>query len=173
MEMEDDLPAIRVHVEHCSVTLLRDAEVLRNLAGCCKHVGQQRFVFCGNVVQGRDVFSRADEDMYRRLRTDVVEGDDAIVLIGHFRWQFFVRDSAEKARLHTRAGFYHASVRAFQLLESGETHNMIANRKFVGLINSAICEQPGLEAPIALPVLGEGGAVEPHIPAFLETRFNL
>jgi len=95
MEMEDRLTRFCVHVEDGSVTLLCDAEVLGNLARCCKHVGQEPLVFRRNVVQSSDVLSWANKNMDGRLWIDVVKSHNLIVFIRDLRWQFLLRDSAE------------------------------------------------------------------------------
>src|SRR5262252_9476074 len=96
MEMEHRLPCFGIHVENSSVSALSNPRVLRDLSSSRKHVGQERVVFCRNIVHRRNVFSRTNEYVHRRLWVDVMKGNDTVVLICELCWQFLFQDSAKE-----------------------------------------------------------------------------
>src|SRR5215470_3305428 len=57
-----------------------------------------------DVVQRCDMPLRHDEDMGRRLRIDVVEGEDAVVLVDDRSRHLALDDLAEKAVAHDTLG---------------------------------------------------------------------
>ena len=74
--------------------------VLGDLPGHDVQVADQRGVVVVEDVERRDVLSRHDEHMRRRLRVDIAEGDGAVVLLDQLRWDLAVDDLAEQAVAH-------------------------------------------------------------------------
>lgn len=62
-----------------------------------KDMARERFVVLfAQIVKGRDVLLRNNKKMHRRLRNDVVEGDDLFVFINLLRGNFPGHDLAEQ-----------------------------------------------------------------------------
>ena len=55
--------------------------LLRDVARHDEHVAERALVLVAHVVDGGDGLVRNDEHVHRRLRTDVAEGGDAVVLV--------------------------------------------------------------------------------------------
>src|ERR1700741_3235481 len=60
---------------------------------------EQTLLGRGGVMQCGKVFTRADENVSRGLRTDVLESEDVVILIDDFGWNFLGADLAEQAIL--------------------------------------------------------------------------
>lgn len=79
MKVKDRLPGIGVDVEYCSIARSGDSSFCREVARHFEHMRQQLAVIRPDVVESRDVFLGADQDMHRSLRIDVMKRKDAIV----------------------------------------------------------------------------------------------
>ena len=93
--MKNRLASVGVNVDHRSIALLSDTGLVRNLCGNLEHVGQECRIFGTDVVQRRDVLLRADQDVHRRLRMNVVKCVHSIVFVDGPGGQFMFRDLAE------------------------------------------------------------------------------
>ena len=100
VDMKHHLTTIRVHIEHRAVTRFMDPPIPRDLAGCVYHVSHQEILLRREVIQCCDVGLGCDENMDRRLRVDVLEGVDTVVLIHFRRRNLPLDDPAEKTVGH-------------------------------------------------------------------------
>ena len=83
MQMVDGLPAVRVRVDDDPVTALGNPRLPRELAGEPEQPTQ-----CGIVpgrIEGPHVRDRNDQDVRRRLRIDVREGNKVLIALHHRR----------------------------------------------------------------------------------------
>src|SRR5512137_2052741 len=103
VHVEDELPAVLVHVYHGPPARAGHAALSCNLRGHALHLPQERVVGGGQVVQGGDVPARHHQHVHRGLRVDVVEGDDVLVFVDQFRRDLPPDDPAEEAVRHSSA----------------------------------------------------------------------
>ena len=76
MQMKYGLSRIRPAIHDDSESPLRKTIVTRQFNRNSMNFADQRSVLGRNVQHGRNVFSRHDQKMHRRLWTDVLEGND-------------------------------------------------------------------------------------------------
>ena len=100
MDVKNRLAGVAVGVEDRPKSAGRDAAGLRDQRGASHHLADELVVVGGEIVERRDVPPRHDEDVGRRLRIDVVEGDDALVFEDDGGVDFVIHDRAEEARRH-------------------------------------------------------------------------
>src|SRR5262250_146006 len=98
--MKDSLACLGIYIEYRAVSLLRDTKLLGELACHVKHMCQKCSVVRRDIVQARNVFPGADQDMNGGLRIDVVKRKHPIILVSSLRWQFMLPYSAKKTGLH-------------------------------------------------------------------------
>jgi len=79
MQVEDGLPRLGADVRHHPVPVAQPG-IIRDAAHGREQRGEDWSVLVGEGVRVRDVAPRDDEDVRRRARVDVPEGDDVIVL---------------------------------------------------------------------------------------------
>src|SRR5262249_37298215 len=103
-EMEVDvkhvLPAALSHIDRGAPAGVGEPGIVRELRGDDEEVPGERGIGVRQVVQRRDVRPRADEDVRRRLRLDVGEGEGAVVLVDELRRDLTIADLAEEAVGH-------------------------------------------------------------------------
>jgi hypothetical protein len=85
------LPAVIVAVDDEPETVFGDAFGPGDVTSHDEHVAQGALVLVGHVVDRGDRLVRNDEHVHRRLRTDVAEGRDPVVLV-HDGGRDFTRD---------------------------------------------------------------------------------
>ena len=73
MDVEYRLPGLAVAVQHSAVAALVVALLPGNRRCPADELSHERLVFRCDIVRGRDVFLRDDQDVERRLGVDVVE----------------------------------------------------------------------------------------------------
>ena len=100
MDMKDSLPGVAICVEYRSVSTRRQAAFLGDGRGAPNELAHQLIVFDADIVERGNMALRHDEHMRRCLRFDVVEGDDAVVLVDERRGESSVDDFAEEAVGH-------------------------------------------------------------------------
>jgi len=108
------VPAI---VEYEAETIVRQAQFPGNFGGFQQQMTKLGLVFGLRFGNARDGFLRDQEDMRGRLRGDVVEGNDQVVLINNPGRDFTSDDFLEQGLTHTfdchaarsRAGFVAAA----------------------------------------------------------------
>ena len=81
MEMENRLPGASIAVEHHAIACLRMTPLGGDAGRPPDHVTDQITIGVGHIVQGRDMPARNDQHVKRRLRVDVAERNQSIVLI--------------------------------------------------------------------------------------------
>jgi len=81
MQVQNGLTSVSTTVDDDTETLFRDPLLRRELRGHPKNLAYQRSIARLEIQKGRDMFSRYDENMNRRLGTDVLKSDDGIVLV--------------------------------------------------------------------------------------------
>ena len=86
MDVEHGLTGGGVTVEHRAVSAFGESALGGDCSRTADHRTHEGIVAALDVVHRRDVFARNDEDVHRRLRIDVVEGDKAVVFIDFRRW---------------------------------------------------------------------------------------
>ena len=96
MDVVHCLSAVLAGVDHSTIAL-RQSLGSRNLGGCPMKVADQGAVFLASMGSGRDVLTRNDEDVYRRLRIDVGKGVALVVLVDGFGRDTSIDNPAEEA----------------------------------------------------------------------------
>jgi hypothetical protein len=100
VEVEDGLAGLPAGVGDEAV--VADAPVARDGGGADQDLSEERRVVRG-VVHVDEMLLRDQEDVRRRLRVDVLERQDPLVLVHLFRRDLARRDLAEKAVAHDLA----------------------------------------------------------------------
>ena len=97
------LARARVHVENRAIPLLMDLELLGQFLSNLEHVSDQGIIFRQKIIERRDVFPRTDQQVNRRLWTEVPECHHEVVLIHKLGRCLTPDDSAKEAwLLHDR-----------------------------------------------------------------------
>ena len=96
VDVEHCLPGAAVAIEHRPVAVLRVPLILGDLCGARNQSAHHRRVPFLDVVQRRDVPAGDDEHMERRLRIDVLERQQLVVLVDDLRGDLAVGDLAEQ-----------------------------------------------------------------------------
>ena len=81
VDVEHRLAGVGVAVEDRPVAPIGVAGSLRERRAPSHHLADQAVVLGSELVEAGDVASRDDQHVRRRLRVDVLEGDDAVVLV--------------------------------------------------------------------------------------------
>ena len=81
MQVIHHLAAVLVAVDDEPEAVFGDAFGLRDVARHDEHVAERALVLVAHVVDRGDRLVRDDEHVHRRLRADVAERGDAIVLV--------------------------------------------------------------------------------------------
>jgi hypothetical protein len=81
VDVVDALSRFSIAVEQHPVPAIRNASVARDDRRAADHLANQVCIFRRQVVERRNVPPRDDEDMYGRLGVDVVDRDQAVVLV--------------------------------------------------------------------------------------------
>ena len=100
MYMKDSLPGLGVAIEDRSISAIGDAVLGCQSRGSPHHLSNDAIVTMCQVVHARDVAPGHDQDVHRRLRIDVLEGDEAIVRIDDIPGNLTSNDSAKEAICH-------------------------------------------------------------------------
>ena len=98
--MKDCLTRSAIRVEQRTVAGLRKPALLCDERGAADELADNLIVFGPDVIERRDVPLRHDQDVRRRLRVDVVERENAIVLVDDARGYLPLDDFAEQAVGH-------------------------------------------------------------------------
>ncbi len=97
VDVKHRLPRAFAVVDDEAVAVGVEAEVVGEGGGADEGFAHRHCVGFGEVVERGDVASRDDEDVRRRLRVDVVEGDRVGVFEDFLRGDLAVGDAAEQA----------------------------------------------------------------------------
>jgi hypothetical protein len=106
MQVEHVLASSPLHIEDQSITRLVNPLIPGDLAGPEEHLSEKGAILLLQVVDAADVFSGHQKDVNRRVRLDVMKGDQVIVLIDLIRGLPPLNDFAENATL-----FHDSSIR--------------------------------------------------------------
>ena len=97
MKMRDSLSGVRSVIRDDPVAAVMEPVLGGHTRRQRQRVRRDVPIAATDVAQGRDVLSRHDEDMDRRLRVEVVEGDVVLALGDELRSKLAARDAAEDA----------------------------------------------------------------------------
>ena len=95
--MENALPGVRPGIQGQAITAFRKPRLGGDFGRSQHHVAEQRLIFRGSLVHVADMLAGDDQDMGRRLGTDVVKGDYEIVDVDLIARNFAGHDLAENA----------------------------------------------------------------------------
>src|SRR5450432_3363291 len=93
--MIDRLPAIGIRIDDHTISGLGDSLALRQLRRQPRHLTDDQRIL--HIGERRDVRARNDDDVRRRLRIDVAEGDALRRLRDELRGNLAADDAAEEA----------------------------------------------------------------------------
>ena len=79
--MEHRLSALAVAIDHQAEAPLRDSDLLCDTVCHQQEVPKQPIISLGRIEDGREVLTGNNQDMDRRLRVDVREGIDLVILV--------------------------------------------------------------------------------------------
>ena len=97
------LPTLAVTIDHQAEAPLRDPDLLRDAVCHQQEVPQQPIISLGRIEDGREMLTGNDQDMDRRLRVDVFEGHQLLVLIHHLAMTFPVCYLTKETGIHILA----------------------------------------------------------------------
>jgi hypothetical protein len=95
--MINGLASLGTFVDDEAISIAIDLAFIGDLVGDLKHSEQHRPMTGSQVVNRRDVLLWNYQDVGRRHRPDVLEGDDLLVAEDLLRWNLAGKDLAEKA----------------------------------------------------------------------------
>ena len=101
MQVEHRLSRLAIAIEDRAISALAESLVGRQLSGASQHPADQRVIVRTQIVRGRDVLPRDDQQMHRRLRIDVAERDEIVVFV-HNRCRNLAGDDAAEQAVHPR-----------------------------------------------------------------------
>jgi len=102
VNMEDRLAGGTVGVEHGPVAVVGVSVLFRDGCGHTLHRAHQRIVVRIQIVQCGDVTARNDQDVQGRLRIDIPDRNDLVILMDEASRDLSCDDLAEKAIVHDR-----------------------------------------------------------------------
>ena len=100
MDVIDALPCSRSAVENHAKAVLRDPLILRQPGSRIKNIPHKPLIPLLQIEERRDVFTRDDQDMDRRLGVDVPKGHNGLVLVDDIPFDIAFDDAAEKTTVH-------------------------------------------------------------------------
>jgi len=102
VQVEHGLPGVGIAVEDRAVAAGGEAALGGDRRAAPHHLADELIVVGLEIVQGRHVRARHHQHMHRRLRTDVVERDETLVLVHLRRGNLAGDDAAEETVGHER-----------------------------------------------------------------------
>ena len=96
VDVEHGLTRVGLAVEHKAGTAFFETEVFRDKLCAVEHLAHEFAIFRLHVHDSRDVALRYDQEVYRCLRGDVVEGENIVVFVDFLGRDFTLDDFAEK-----------------------------------------------------------------------------
>src|ERR1700757_3108744 len=112
MEMENRLSGIGATIYDYSKAFVCDSLLLRELRGHTKNLAHERSVSRTEIQKRGDMFSRYDQNMNRRLATDVLKSHHGFVFVNQFPFDFSLYDATKKAVVHRTS--FHQSLRTLR-----------------------------------------------------------
>jgi hypothetical protein len=101
MQVEHRLSRLAIAIEHRAISALAESLAGRQLSGSSQHPADQRVIVRTEIVGGRDVLPRDDEQVHRRLWIDVAERDEIVVFVNN-RCRNLAGDDAAEQAVHLR-----------------------------------------------------------------------
>ena len=105
VDVENGLAAVAVAVHHQPVAVIGDADRLGIGLRRQHQLAQHQRFRIGHIVEGVEATFRHEQYMHRRLRGNIAEGDDLVVLEHDVGRNFTVDDFFEDALTHTMTSF--------------------------------------------------------------------
>ena len=102
MDVENGLAGGVVGVEHGPIAFVGVSLFLGNGRRRSLHRSNQRIVVSGEIVQGRDVAARNDQGVQWRLRVDIPDRHQFVILMDEASGDLPCDDLAEEAIVHDR-----------------------------------------------------------------------
>ena len=93
--MENRLPGVGPAIDHNSKTVLGNPMLLRQLRRHTKNFANQRVITWLEIQKRGDMLARDDQQMNRRLGTDVLKSHDRIVLVNYISFHFSIDNPAK------------------------------------------------------------------------------
>src|ERR1043166_24935 len=81
VKMKHSLPAVGVSVYHNAITIVRKMLLTCDLGGGMKQMPKHFFMVPINVIERVNMIARNDQNMRRRLRTQIIERDAHLIVI--------------------------------------------------------------------------------------------
>jgi len=105
VQVEDGLSGSGPHIQYRAIAVF-DAALSGHVSGRQMAKTNDVGIFCGRFLQSANMFFGDHEDMRRRLRIDVLEGQGVLVLVNFLRGNLTGNNAAEQAVFHVlcRAG---------------------------------------------------------------------
>jgi len=99
MQMKNGLPAGVIRIYHRAVPFFGKTLPARDLAGRQEKMAERFAVCFAGLIERGEMLARDDQNMRRRLRTDVVKGHAGLIFIDEFGRNFAPADLAENTIL--------------------------------------------------------------------------
>lgn len=100
MQVRHAFAAIAAVIDHKTVAILRQSDLLRDFRRFQQKVSEQLLILCLRLADALDRFARDDEDMRWGLRADVTEGHHLVIFIDDVRRDLAGGDLLEKRLTH-------------------------------------------------------------------------
>lgn len=102
VDVEDRLTGGTVGVEHGPIAFIGVSVLFRDGCGHTLHRAHQRIVVRTQIVQRGDMTARNDQDVQGRLRVDIPDRNDLVILMDEASRDLSCDDLAEEAIVHDR-----------------------------------------------------------------------
>src|SRR5262245_29161057 len=101
MDVEHSLTGVAFRIEDDSIALVRIPVLFRDGGRGSLYRAHERIIMRAEIVERGDVATRNNQDVQRRLRVDVPDGDELVVLVDKASRDLSRDDLAEKTVAHT------------------------------------------------------------------------
>src|SRR5688572_31406044 len=103
VQMKNALPCVGAGIDDHAKPRVGDSPLARQPRRDLKDLADQRAVLGLDIEHARDVLARNQKNMDGRLRPDVGESDDTLVLINRVGLDLPLRDTAKQTTIHERS----------------------------------------------------------------------
>src|SRR5262249_8280552 len=100
MQMEHRLSGMRAAIDYHTKTFFGDSQVLGQFRGYTKNLPDNRSIFRTEIQNRSDMFSWHDQNVHRRLGTDILKSDHIRILVNQFPLDFSLYNAAKKTVFH-------------------------------------------------------------------------
>jgi hypothetical protein len=97
VKVEDCLSRAGVAVKYRAVTSLVNSELFGQSLRCLEHLDENGMVFRGDIVERRDVFSRANQKVHGSNGMDILESHNVVIFVHDGRRRRVLYDLAKNA----------------------------------------------------------------------------